>query len=102
MSEEEPRPLLPTLAANSKLDAMLRESLRTLRDHAEDEAVRRRIDAVLRGEESLRTLARDDEFGAFVAPLASRGYGTWDAMDPDQRERLVESAREELDPWREA
>jgi hypothetical protein len=100
VNEEEQPPLLPTLAADRTLDAALRESLRTLRDHAEDESVRRRIDAVLRGELSLRRLAREEEFGAFVAPLAARGYAAWDAMDPEERERLVDSSREQLDPWR--
>jgi hypothetical protein len=90
MTEE---PLLPTLAQNRALDGALRDSLRILGDHADDDAdddVRRRIDAVLEGRASLRELARDEEFSAFVGPLAERGWEQYDQLTDEERERLAE------------
>ncbi|PVG82276.1 hypothetical protein DDE18_12320 [Nocardioides gansuensis] len=100
MTEERDEvPLLPSLATDRRLDAQLRDSLRILRDQAEDAELRERIADVLAGRTSLRALARSPEFEAFVTPLARRGWQAWEQMAEDEREQLTEDARTHLDPW---
>lgn len=81
-------PLLPAVR-NPAADAALRDSLRTLRDSAAGEDMRRRIDAVLDGRSSLRDLARDQRFSAWVGPLAQRGWEDYEEMSPEEREELA-------------
>lgn len=90
--------LLPSMATDRRLDALLRDSLRTLRDRAEEPALRERIDDVLAGRASLRVLARSPEFEELVAPLARRGWQALEEMGPDERQQLTEDARARLDP----
>lgn len=85
-------PLLPTLRDQPAVDRSLRADLRVLRDATEDDTVRRRIDAVLEGRESLRSLARDGGFGALIEPLAARGWQHWEQLAEDERERLAVAA----------
>ena len=75
-------PLLPTLRHDPEADRALRDSLRVLRDHAEDQNLRERIDHVLSGRASLRDLARSEEFAAFVGPHAEQGLRDWEADQP--------------------
>ena len=82
-------PLLPSLVGNPVLDAALRDSLRILRDEADEPGVRRRIEDVLSGRATLRELARDQEFAQFVSPLAARGWAEYEQIDPEERDRLV-------------
>ena len=63
-----------------------------LRDQAQDPAVRRRIEAVLNGQGSLRDLARDDAFSTMMTPLVERGMARIDAMTPQERERVAADA----------
>jgi hypothetical protein len=78
-------PLLPSLPANRALDQHLRRSLEVLRDQSDDPALRRRIDDVLAGRTSLRSLARDGAFGAMMQPLVARGLQQLDELTPEQR-----------------
>lgn len=96
---DEESPLLPTFQHDSHLDRSLRESLRILRDQADETEMRGRIEDVLAGRASLRDLARSESFAEFVTPLAERGWERWDAMGLEEQERLVEQARADLDPW---
>lgn len=89
-------PLLPSLR-DPAVDAALRQSLRVLRDHAEDPHVRRAVDDVLAGRSSLRALARDRAFGDLVAPLADEGWQRWEAMPDDERRALTEEARRKVE-----
>lgn len=89
--DQERPPLLPTLANDPRVEASLRASLAVLRDAA-DPALRRRIDAVLGGEGSLRDLARDEEFAGLVGPLAERGWAQWEALPEEERRRLADEA----------
>lgn len=86
MNEE---PLLPSLAGNRAMDVALRDSLRILREQADDPDVRRRIDAVLDGRAALRDLARDRQFSALVTPLAERGWDQYEQLSEEERERLA-------------
>lgn len=85
------QPLLPTLR-DPRLDQALRGSLEVLRDRATDDEVRARIEAVLRGDLSLRSLARDGAFGAFVSPLVERGARELDELPADTRREYDEQA----------
>ncbi len=92
-----PRPLLPTLAVRSKLDAALRENLRILAERTDSDALRHRIQAVLDGTASLRDLARTPEFGQLMEPLVADGARRLAALTPEQRadlERQAERAYE--------
>ena len=89
------QPLLPTLR-DPRMDQVIRGSLEVLRERATDDDVRRKLDAVLRGELSLRTLARDGGFGAFVAPMVERGAREFDALPPETRREYEEQAGRDL------
>ena len=86
-------PLLPTLADHPFLATKLRESLQSLRDHA-DPQMRERLTAVLEGRAGLRDLARDPSFGSFVGPLADRGWEKFEAMSEQERSAAVVAAQE--------
>ena len=85
-------PVLPGAALPPRIQQHLRESLTVLRDQAQDPAVRRRIEAVLNGQGSLRDLARDDAFSTMMTPLVERGMARIDAMTPQERERVAADA----------
>ncbi len=99
MSEDQPAPpepgspLLPGSTIPPAAQAHLRRSLEVLRDEAQDPVVRRRIDDVLAGRGSLRELARDGGFGAFMEPLVRRGLQRIDEMSPEERAAAEEGAR---------
>lgn len=78
-------PLLPSLPANPALDDHLRRSLAVLRDQSEDAALRARIDDVIRGRSSLRSLAREGAFGAMMEPLVRRGMQQVAELSDDER-----------------
>jgi hypothetical protein len=82
---QSPPPLLPSLPANRALDQHLRRSLEVLRDQTDDATLRRRIDDVVAGRSSLRSLARDGAFGVMMQPLVERGLQQLDALTPEQR-----------------
>ena len=86
-------PLLPTLADNPFLAKKLRESLQTLRDHA-DPRLRERLTAVLEDRASLRDLARDPSFGDFVGPLADQGWEKFESMSEQERSAAIVSEQE--------
>lgn len=90
---EEEQPLLPTLR-DPVVDRALRASLRVLRDQCDDPALRERIDRVARSDGSLRDLARDADFAAFVDPLAERGRTEWEQMPAHERERRTATLEE--------
>ena len=90
MSSPSDEPLLPTFRDRPAVDAAVRESLEVLRDQADDPAVRDRITAVLESRASLRDLARDDDFGAFLTPYAEEGWRHFEALSPEERERLAD------------
>ena len=81
-------PLLPTLR-DPAVDRALRESLAVLRDHTDDRDLRRQVQGVLDGDESLRSLARSGAFAALVGPLADRGWAHWDQLEEDEQARLA-------------
>ncbi len=85
-------PLLPGAVLPSRVQQHLRESLTVLRDQAQDPAVRRRIEAVLNGQGSLRDLARDEAFSTMMTPLVERGMARIDALTPHERERVAADA----------
>lgn len=98
MPEDQPdapdaeRPLLPNPAIPPAVQAHLRRSLEVLRDDAQDPTVRRRIDDVLQGRGSLRDLARDGGFSAFMEPLVRRGMARMDELSPEERAAAEDGA----------
>lgn len=87
------QPLLPSLRDNPFLAKKLRESLETLREHA-DPQMRERLTAVLEERASLRDLARDPSFGSFVGPLADRGWEKFEGMSPEERSAAIVAEQE--------
>ncbi|KGN31745.1 hypothetical protein N802_03445 [Knoellia sinensis KCTC 19936] len=89
--EEQP-PLLETLRFEPRMAAHLRESLRVLRDDTSDDAMRRRIDAVLEGRESLRELARSDAFADFIGHRVEQALAEYEAQPEEVRAADLERA----------
>lgn len=93
----DPRPaegtdLLPGAGLPPAVRGHLRRSLEVLRDEAQDPAVRGRIEDVLAGRGTLRDLAGDGAFGAFVEPLVERGLRRIDELTPEERARVAADA----------
>ncbi len=93
MPDDDARPLLPNPDIPPAVQAHLRRSLEALRDQADDPTVRRRIDDVLRGRASLRELATDGGFSAFMEPLVRRGLRRVDELTPEQRDAAEAGAQ---------
>ena len=90
-SQDETRPLLPSLADQPRLQEALRASLEVLRNLADPE-LRPRIDQVIAGQASLRELSRDEGFADLIGPLAERGWTQWEALPEEERAQLLAQA----------
>lgn len=94
MTDHKP-PLLPSLRAGSPADSDLRDALENLSRTAPDET-RQQIEAVLRGELSLRQFAMTDAFNALTAPGVTAAEERIREMSPDElRLAAAEYTRDE-------
>lgn len=82
MTDHKP-PLLPSLRAGSREDTELRDALENLSRTAPDET-RKQIEAVLRGDLSLRQFATTDVFNALTAPGVTAAEEHIREMSPDE------------------
>ncbi|MEO5609178.1 MAG: hypothetical protein ABIQ61_05700 [Ornithinibacter sp.] len=88
----EGEPLLPSLRDQPRLAHHLRESLKILRDAAEDEALRNRIQATLDGRGDLRALVRSPEFRSMADARIDDAARQWQEIPAEERRAETERA----------
>src|SRR5262245_14783842 len=92
-----PEPMLDVARGDQGLSRHLRESLRVLRDRAEDAAFRRQLDDVLSGRLSLREAALTGTFERGLTPHFDRGMRWWEELPEQERARLAREGQAALD-----
>lgn len=94
MTDRAPQ-LLPSIRAGSPLEAELRDSLEAIARNGSHE-LRQQIEAVLRGQLSLREFATTGLFRELAAPAVARATDAVREMPAEQRRRLEEQAEDQF------
>lgn len=87
--------LLPSIRAGSPLEAELRDSLEAIARNGSPE-LRQQIEAVLRGQLSLREFAATRTFRELAAASVARATDALREMPAEQRRRLEEQAEDQF------
>lgn len=98
MTEEDERPLLRSFTADSAMQGFLKQTLRTIRDNAPDEAVRESVEDVLEGRRSLYDIFGDEEFTEAVWSGVDQGLDAVLELDEAELERLAADGESLFDP----
>ncbi|MBF6213036.1 hypothetical protein IU433_26975 [Nocardia puris] len=97
----DPEPMLDVARGDAAVSRQVGEALRIIAHHSRDEDLKRQIREILAGNGSVRDLARTDPFNRILDGVLPTAMQELAELSEDERERLAEEGRAELERYRD-